>query len=461
MKSRNEAQRLRLQRRTFLKAVGLGIAAPLAFKMSKLAVAAPEGPPTRLFIFYLPHGAPIEHFESGDALAFPGPGVGLLEPFAPYQDYMTVLRGVTMNDAADNHAAIRAVLTGFQDGNGTDSIDYTIAQALGTTPHVLGVQPYRAGGSLDHDSRLVKHGSWVTPIVNPADAVEDLFAGLGTGAATPAPVVDDSQFRKEALTLTEGEVEAMQQQLSGLTSESNKLQLHMDAIRNLKNRGSGGLGVVGCDTRPSMPSVEAMVGKDAWAQANFATVLDGHLEMSANALACGTARVITLQTMFANAQITMDFPGGPGFAETHHDPLSHSGPGAGELRTKFAETQKWFYQRLCDKFLAVLAATDDPADPGKKVLDNTVVFVCTEIADGMLHNSQSKELWGIPGQNAGVMSHLPWMLIGKGGGFLKSGQRAVTEVMNTDILATVAAAMGVTLQTIGSANVSVPGVLKA
>jgi hypothetical protein len=456
MKSRHEAQRLRLQRRTFLKAIGLGIGAPLAFKMSKLAVAAPEGPPTRLFIFYLPHGAPTEHFETGDTLAFPGPGVGMLEPFAPYQDYFTLLRGVTMNEGADNHAAIRTVLTGVAGDDGGDSIDYTIAQQLGTTAHVLGVQPYRAGGALDHDSRLVQHGSWVTPIVNPADAVDDLFAGLGTGAATPTPVVDDNTFRNEALTLTEGEVEAMQKQLSGLTSETNKLQLHLDAIRNLKNRGGGGIGVLGCDTRPSMPSVEAMIGQDPWAHANFATVLDGHLEMSANALACGTARIITLQTMFANAQITMDFPGGPNFAKNHHDPLSHSADAAG--RTEFAHVQKWFYSRLCDKFLSVLAATDDPADPGKKVLDNTVVLVCSEINDGMLHKGWTEDLW-LDGKS--MKSHLPWMLIGKGGGFLKSGQRAMTEVMNTDILATVAGAMGVTLQTIGSTNVSVPGVLKA
>lgn len=439
-----------------MKAVGLGIAAPLAFKMSKLAVAAPEGPPTRLFIFYLPHGAPTEHFEPGDSFDFMNSGIGMLEPFTPYKDYVTLLRGVTMNEGADNHAAIRTVLTGRLDGNGADSIDYTIAQQLGTTAHVLGVQPYRAGGALDHDSRLVKHGDWVTPVVNPADAVSTLFAGLGSGGGGAEPAVDDTNFRNEALSLTEGEVAAMQQQLSGLTSETNKLQLHLDALRNLKNRGSGGIGVLGCDSRPSLPSVEAMVGKDPWAHANFGTVLDGQLEMSAQALACGTARIITLQTMFANAQITMDFPGGPNFAKNHHDPLSHSADTAG--RTEFAHVQKWFYSRLCDKFLSVLAAADDPADPGKKVLDNTVVLVCTEIADGMLHNSQSKELW-LDGR--AIPSHLPWLLIGKGGGFLKSGQRAVTEVMNTDILATVAAAMGVTLQTVGGQNASVPGVLKA
>ncbi len=457
MKSRHEAQRQRLQRRTFLKAIGLGLSAPLAFKMSKLAVAAPTGPNTRLFIFYLPHGGPIEHFDPTDAMDFKAKGVGMFDPLTPYKDQVTVLRGVTMNDGVTNHAAIRAALTGFSEGGSVDSIDYTIAQQLGCTAHVLGVQPYRYGGAPDSDSRLVKHGSWVTPIANPADAVEDMFVGLGT-AGTPAPAFNEVDFRNEALTLTEGEVSAMQKQLSSLTTETNKLQVHLDAIAGLKNSSSGGGGEVSCTERPALPSVEAMVGQDAFAQPNFGTVLDGHLEMSAHALACGTARVITLQNMYANAQIMMDFPGGPGFAKNHHDPLSHSGDSAG--RTEFAQVQKWFYSRLAEKFLSVLAATDDPTDPGHTVLDNTVVLCCTEIADGQNHNSDYiKEAW-LAGMGP-IESYMPWLLIGGGGGFLKTGQRAFTEVKHTDILATVAAAMGVPLQTIGSQNVSVPEVLKA
>ena len=52
---RESRSRGRLQRRAFLSALGLGIAVPLALRMSRLAVAAPGARPTRLFIYYLPH----------------------------------------------------------------------------------------------------------------------------------------------------------------------------------------------------------------------------------------------------------------------------------------------------------------------------------------------------------------------------------------------------------------------
>src|SRR5690606_19821774 len=186
-----------------------------------------------------------------------------------------------------------------------------------------------------------------------------------------------------------------------------KLQLHLDAVRSLKaGSGGGGIGVISCDSRPSLPAVEAMVGKDPFVHENFGMVLDGHLEATAHAFVCGTARVVTLQTMYANAQILMNFPGGPGFAENHHDPLSHSADAEG--RTRFAQVQKWFYSRLAEKFLAVLDQPD-PADPEHTVLDNTVVMVCTEISDGMMHESQANPQTWILG--APRETYLPFVLI--------------------------------------------------
>lgn len=444
-------------RRTFLKAVGLGLSAPLAYQMSRLAVAQTGDRPTRLFIMYLPHGVPIEHYDPGDGFNLDASGVGILSPLEPYKQYLNVLRGVSMNDGADNHAAVRAMLTGFQDGKGVNSIDFTIAQALNTRAHVLGVHPHRGWG-LDDDSRVVKHGDWVTPTENPADAIDALFEGLGTGAApTPTPVVDEAKFRNAALGLTEREIEAMQREVTGLTAEENKLALHLEAIRSLKaNSGGGGLGVISCDARPSLPSAEAMAGKDPFLHEHFGTVLDGHLEAAAHAFVCGTARIVTLQTMYANAQILMNFPGGPGLGHNHHDPLSHSADEAG--RTQFAQVQKWFYSRLAEKFLAVLDQPD-PADPGHTVLDNSLVMVCTEISDGQMHNSAANpETWILGAPRA---TYLPFVLIGGGGGYLKTGQFAHTPVMHTDILATLAAAMGAPVTEIGGQSVSVPEVLKA
>jgi hypothetical protein len=455
----------RLQRRTFLSAVALGIAAPLAAKMSRLAVAAPTGPPTRLFIYYLPHGMPVEHFDPagmGADINLTANGLGVLSPFEPYKKYLNVIRGVSMNNGAQNHAAIRATLTGFAEGtaNGVavDSIDNTIATALGVTPFVVGARPYTPGAGFSSDSYLVQHGSWVRPTEDPTAAADAYFQSLGAAPGAPMQV-DESAFRKEALALNAQEIDGMVSTLSALTSETSKLKLHLQALQALQaGASSNGGGAVSCTARPTLPSVEAVRGKDPLDELNFGLVVDGHLEAAAHAFLCGTARVITMQNMHAQSDLNMSFPGGPNFPQGHHEPISHSWDDAGRLN--FATCQKWFYQHLADKMLAVLNQPDplDPSASMRTVLDNSVVFICSEIADGADHNSNVTDVYLDSKPHS---SYLPLVMLGGGGGFLKTQQIVDVTCMHTDVLATIAAAMGAPVTTIGGQSVSVLPGLKA
>ena len=71
-----------LRRRTFVKALSLGVAAPLALRMSRLAGAAAGARPTRLFIMYIPHGMPDEHFDPGTSLTLVKDGPRILDAIA-------------------------------------------------------------------------------------------------------------------------------------------------------------------------------------------------------------------------------------------------------------------------------------------------------------------------------------------------------------------------------------------
>lgn len=448
-RSRHEQQRFKLQRRTFLAAVGLGISAPVAMRMSQMAIASPTGRPTRLFIYFVPHGAPVEHYEPTSGFDL-NVGEGILSPLEPYKQHLTMLRGVS-NVVMDNHAAIRSVLTGNDDVD--DSIDYIVANQLKTTAHVLGAHPYYANSNgLSHDTKLVRHGAYVTPILNPYDAMEDLFAGLSEGSAGGSePTVSEADFRQEALNLTIDEVEALQMKVSDLTTESNKLQIHLDSLRALKEATSGAGQTVSCDARPDLPGVTALAGADPFSMSNFAAIIDGHLEAVANAFVCGSARVATLQNMYANAQLNMDFAGGPGIPENIHDPLSHSNGDPG--RTNFAVCQRWFYERLATKFLATLDVPD-PQDPAHTVLENTTVLTCTEICDGFLHQSAAGEQW----LNGGpIYMYLPWNIIGGGGGCFEGGRVVNVEGLDhRQVLAAVARSMGVELPSVAGKTVDLP-----
>ena len=216
--------------------------------------------------------------------------------------------------------------------------------------------------------------------------------------------------------LTEGEVAALQEQVSSITTERNKLQIHLDSLAALKASVSGAGATITCDERPALPNVTALVGADVFSMNNFAAILDGHLEAVANAFICGSARVATLQNMYANAQLDMSFPGGPGISGNHHDPLSHSQNETD--RPPFAKAQRWFNQRLADKFLTALDVPD-PQDPEHTVLENTTILTCTEICDGFHHNSKAENKWFHPGGERYI--YLPWNIIGGGGGVCAVG----------------------------------------
>ena len=162
--------------------------------------------------------------------------------------------------------------------------------------------------------------------------------------------------------------------------------------------------------------------------ANFPLLLQAQLEVVAQALICNAAPIIGLMPMYATCDFDFGFAGAPG---SHHTDLSHSGyqasPGAqynspisvsnlqAAARTPFATAQKWFTTQLVNKVVSLLATTDDPAAPGTKVLDNTIIFWMSEIGDGNDHNRVSEILY------PQVPDSIPLVTIGGGAGALKTG----------------------------------------
>jgi hypothetical protein len=369
----------------------------------------------------------------------------------PYQAQVSVLRGLGMNGAT-NHGAIRTLLTGNPEGEGSDSIDGLIATALGTTPYVLGAVPYAQGSGFTSDSFLVKHGSWVRPEADPARAAEMLFQSLGVDPDVPD---DAAVFRAEALSLTERELEALSAATRDLTDEQTKLAVHLDALRKLKSSGAGPAHV-SCTERPPLPTLGALSGADVLDPAQLGSVLDAQLEVAAHALLCGTASVITLQNMYVNADLNMGFAGGPGIPKGHHEPVSHSWDSAG--RAEFGLVQRWFYARLADKLLATLSQPD-PQDPEHTVLDNSLVAVLSEVSDGANHNSDASSVWI---EGAEKPTSLPIVLIGGAGGYLKPAGGVVSvSALHTDLLATFAEAMGAPITSLGGIAATPIGELKA
>jgi hypothetical protein len=440
----------KLRRRLFLRALGLGVSAPLALRMSRLAAAAPGDRTKRLLVVYIPNGMPAEHYDPGgkgkdfDLLA--NPKVGVLKPFKPYQDQFILLRGIEYAGRTQ-HQAINTVFT----GDTPSSVDSVVAKSLGTKPLLLGAVAYLKD-QFGPDNNIFRNTEWVPPELNPVKAADDLWKGGSGGTPKPAATGDD-EFQKAALALGIGEIEALQRELASLTSAQTRLGVHLDSLRSLKDRmGPGAPGLPGtsgppmtaasCMTAPPLPAVDvvraaSMGGKNPlyfYDKSNFKPIFMAQMEVARQALLCGT-RVVGLQAMWASAQINFGFMG---VNKDHHDPISHSRDFPG--REEFARVQQWIYGQLEEQILRPLRAAPDPFDPGRKVLDNTLVYITSEIADGNEHNCR-KAIMEIGATK--ITTLLPTILIGGGGGGVLPGQ--VVDFENRshkDLLATICAAMG-------------------
>ncbi len=398
-----------LARRSFLKALSLGIAAPLALQASRLAVAAPSARPLRMLFFYIPHGMPSEHFNpigSADNFSLTMSGESVLAPLETYKRYVNVLRGLEYK-GINNHPAIRWALTGGEDA--PISIDRAIAKGLNTQPVMLGAVPFQ--NYWGPDMYLVKDGTWIRPEPSPVAAADRLFPPMN------GMMSDDVEFRKAALGLTERELDGLMKAQKDLTREQTKLQIHLDAVRALKAGGPASINI--CTGQPNLPTVAALRASSAnvLESTNLPKVLDGQLELVAQALICGAARVVTFQNLWATSDVNFSFMG---ISKNHHDPVSHSWDVAG--RAEFARVQRFYYQHLVDKLVKTLATTPDAMDttaPGRMVLDNTLIYVFSEIADGADHNANKGTVWldGKPNP-----SFLPLVTIGGGAGAIKTGR---------------------------------------
>lgn len=469
-----------LERRMFLKAMAVGLSLPVAAKLARFATASTSAAPKRMFLMFLPHGIPPEHINpkiiggNNRDFVLNDTNVSVWGPLEPYKSYVNVYEGFQYIGDAGTHDGIKNCISGIAVDDTTTSrstVDRVIGNGLGVKPLILGACAHPPFG-LDANSMLFWDGSPVDPEKDPSKVADDLFSDLGGGGSTPE-VDPNVELRRALLGLTSNEIQSLSGELGGLTKEQTKLKAHLDAIEALRSRGSNG-GIVSCSSIPNLAAVERVRsesfgqvidssgGNDYFYQeANFPLLFEAQLEVATQALICNAASIIGLQGLFATCDFDFAFAGAPG---THHNGLSHisaqAAPGAQwdspitienvlpDTRVPFATAQRWFFEKLVEKMVSVLATTDDPAAPGTTVLDNTLIYCFSEIGDGQSHQRISRV------EYPQYPAHLPLISIGGCGGALDTGQviqfpigpENESRTLNrpaTDLYLTFARAMGV------------------
>lgn len=420
----------------FLKALGLGLSLPLALRLSRMAVAQEAtARPKRLLLLFTPHGVPPEHYnpvvnaQNPTDFTFTQSGVSILGPLEPYKSLVNVLQGFKY-PGASTHEGVLTFLSNFPTANDETTprttFEHVIANALGGRPLVLGAAAQRDYRNLDKDSKLTWDGQPVAPEKNPLAAYDRAFGSLANGGTPGGDSGASGQLRDALTALTESQLNALSSELGQLTRTQTKLSAHIDAVQSLR---AGGAAQLSCSEVPVLPAIEALRPRATGQpeeffldQNNFPDLFAAQLQVAAQALICNVTPVAVVQPMYTNAEFDFSFMGAAG---PHHSGLSHTQPQMNgsvvnmEARTPFARAQRWFIEQLA---LHVLTRFDqpDPADPGRRVIDNTIIYICSEIGEGAWHGSNTRIIQ--QGPTPGPTSYLPLVTLGGGSGALRTGQ---------------------------------------
>jgi hypothetical protein len=325
------------------------------------------------------------------------------------------------------------------DGNYKEPIGKTLDQVVGEqVPRPAGARTSLAlGVQLDLPPRISFPGGqscfWagagkpVTPLLDPQIAYQAVF---GTPQASDVASLERLRFhRKSVLDYVGGSLQRFAGRVS--TEDRRIIDAHLQAVRDLEMGLDRALATQ-CQRPAAMPL-------ELTNTAHYPLILKVQMDLMVAALACGVTRVATLQLADAGG-FSINFgdfvPGvprsGTGFKSAYRNwsDLGHNPVLAGVDHKQLVD--QWWMTRL-GELIAKMKATADVG--GTSLFDNSVILWANPVEEGSNHAS----------------NRMPWLLAGRAGGALKTGQRAeTTGTFSSGVLSAICTAMGVKDHPFGS-----------
>jgi hypothetical protein len=439
----------KLSRRAVLRGLG-GVSIGLPFLGAMSDSARAEDFPKRFVAMFsgfgtvkdawIPKGTETD-FTMGEILA----------PLEPYKKRVMVFEGVdyesTNHGPGDPHQlGIAHALTGIEMQEGTlfpyvcspgkavgwgggISLDQHLANQIGQATKFpsleFGVQVQYA----DVSSRFSYRGPAqpVPPEDNPHTAYERIFSEI---EGEPVEVARQRAERKTVLDFVGDDYSRLSSRLG--VNDRQKVDAHLQAIRDIEKR----LDVIPSSCTP--PVLGAPI--PPLENDNFPHISKSQLDLLAMSLICDLTRVATIQ--FATVQQGGRVFSWLGHTVGHHS-LSHGSVLDPVNREKLVGIGNWYASQI-----AYLCQILDSVPEGDgTVLDNTMIYWCSDISIG----------------NAHTHTDMPLVLVGGGGGALRTGRHLKFQgAWHNDLLIAMSHAMGVPVATFGNpayCKGPLPGVL--
>jgi hypothetical protein len=431
-----------VNRRQFIRDLGLSAAAiPLVMGLPSLGLANPPGKKQRLIILFSPNGTIPPQFwpdEQGEQFTLKR----ILEPLAPFQKDLLILRGISNKVRGDGDGHMRGMsclLTAIelfpgniQGGSHTPagwakgiSIDQEIKNFLQSRSETrtrfgsleFGVAvPHRA----DPWTRMCYAGpnQPVAPIDDPYQMFEKLYGSM-----------KDKESLKSILDDVREDLRKVSAKIS--TEDKHLLEQHLEFVRAMEQDLQS---ADEQDLRHPVPEFDPGVANE---NDNIPRLSKMQIDLLVNSFVNDMARVATLQYTNSVGNARMRWLG----VEEGHHALSHDPDLNEESQEKLTKINVWFCEELAS-LAQKLAATPEPNGEGT-MLDNTLIIWTNELGKGNSH----------------TLDNIPFVLIGNGCGFRMGRSLRFNNVAHNRLWLALAASFGHPISTFGNPKLSEGGPL--
>lgn len=398
-------------RRAFLKAVGaVGLSLPFLPLIERSAVGQDGSGPKRFVGVYCPHGMahPLWTMQETDTetsfdLRFPNCPLAPFDDSETYgrsfKDKLIVIDGIDLtvgvNGGVVGHDAGSVILTGAARPT-TSSLDQFLAveRGLGSDTRysslTVGVDVEWAIWSLS----IGATGVPIAPITNPAQLYDMVFASLGVGEDADALAQAELMRRRgqSVIDFLNAELATLKPRLH--PREQRKIDAHLTSVREVERQLASFAADGPKCVKPDAPSVGLY---RHWESSQYAGAEDEYfgglanlqVELLAQAIACDLTRFATL---YLPHRLKADHHG------VVHAYANRVGVFDPATFAPLAAANEWNYRQVA----RLLQRLDEAG-----IIDDTIVFVTSDVGDPSEHNSR----------------YIPAVLAGGAGGTWRMGRR--------------------------------------
>ena len=276
-------------------------------------------------------------------------------------------------------------------------------------------------------------GTTMSPQDNPAQAFQDVFSAFSSTSPT-----SNNESRKQLINALLEDTLVLRNRLGGI--EKDKLDYHISSLQELDSR----LEQLTVPTESSAICTEPTINLDGmldlYDPANFPAICKAQLDLAVLAMECNITKVATIQLSHHTSELIMSrFPNTEMY-DPNYDMRSHQASHYGSNHNwesrefqAFAQQRIWFV----NQFRYLIEQLHNRPEGDGTMLDNSIVVLCSEVADGNTHEHHD----------------LPVIVSGGGGGTIRGGRLMdFTFRSHGDLWTGLAQAMGSDIQSFGHSH---------